>query len=563
MLNVLASLQTIIQPKLVQTDSLTGQPGDEVAQPGLFESIMNELTEAMTAEEPQVPAVPETREPVIAFAGSSFVVPPVIEPAIEPAEEVPETETAEPEPEALPEAVSADEEAVTWPEDDTEQAEAPSSAITKAVHEFAQRVKDFLAGEVEDIDADEIAERIIDGTNLDEAVSELPEGLRQDIARIAENILRRLEHEDTPEEQPVIRAVRITRKSTEEVQPAASGNDSDEEEESETAEDEPEISLEGTDWAGLAEVLNAQMRDLQSRPASDTQTGITDTDQPMRPTLQIPIQPRETPADRTDAVSPAEDSDAPEQPETAQTFRDAAVARTAEHETTSGQDQQGQSQPQNQDSGEQGSTSRSTSTRSRTDTRRVETARSQTPERTSSTATHRTDSHSDFAAYFEGVMTSRRSDAPASPMPFNLRGTADFSQAATLRNGLTNIVRFVRADGVQKASVIVDPPALGRISVELTSGTSGVEASIKVSSEQIRQLVQDQLSELRMNLSQQGVQVAAFTVDVQQDSSGNQQNPQYQSQERGYSAYAGGLDDDDEAEEFRIDLEEGLLYWVA
>ena len=148
-------------------------------------------------------------------------------------------------------------------------------------------------------------------------------------------------------------------------------------------------------------------------------------------------------------------------------------------------------------------------------------------------------------------------------MPFNLRGTADFSQAATLRNGLTNIVRFVRADGVQKASVIVDPPALGRISVELTSGTSGVEASIKVSSEQIRQLVQDQLSELRMNLSQQGVQVAAFTVDVQQDNSGNQQNPQYQSQERGYSAYAGGLDDDDEAEEFRIDLEEGLLYWVA
>ena len=57
----------------------------------------------------------------------------------------------------------------------------------------------------------------------------------------------------------------------------------------------------------------------------------------------------------------------------------------------------------------------------------------------------------------------------------------------------------------------------GRISVELTSSSSGVEASIKVASEQIRQLVQDQLTQLRMNLSEQGVQVAEFTVDVQQD----------------------------------------------
>ena len=111
---------------------------------------------------------------------------------------------------------------------------------------------------------------------------------------------------------------------------------------------------------------------------------------------------------------------------------------------------------------------------------------------------------------------------------------------------------------------MVDPPALGRISVELTSGTSGVEASIKVASEQIRQLVQDQLTELRMNLSQQGVQVAEFTVDVftgQQDSSGQQQNNPRQ-QERGVFDFIGN-DDDDDTEEFRVDLEEGLLWWVA
>ena len=113
---------------------------------------------------------------------------------------------------------------------------------------------------------------------------------------------------------------------------------------------------------------------------------------------------------------------------------------------------------------------------------------------------------------------------------------------------------------MHKARVVVDPPALGRISVELTSGTSGVEASIKVSSEQIRQLVQDQLSELRMNLSQQGVQVAEFTVDVQQDNSGSQ-NQQGQQNNPYMNFFAD--DEDSETEEFRIDLEDGLLYWVA
>ena len=129
-----------------------------------------------------------------------------------------------------------------------------------------------------------------------------------------------------------------------------------------------------------------------------------------------------------------------------------------------------------------------------------------------------------------------------------------------MRDGIVNVVRFIRADGVQKANIVVDPPAIGRISVELTSGTAGVEASIKVASEQIRQLVQEQISQLRMNLSEQGVQVAEFTVDVQQDNSGRH-NPNDQHQERGRVNFIGT--EDDEPEEFRIDLEEGLLWWVA
>ncbi|MBQ9419593.1 MAG: flagellar hook-length control protein FliK, partial [Synergistaceae bacterium] len=208
------------------------------------------------------------------------------------------------------------------------------------------------------------------------------------------------------------------------------------------------------------------------------------------------------------------------------------------------------------------STSRN-QTRSRNDTRRTanETQRTQNERSYSGTDTRRTESRNDFQSFFEGVLDNRRV-SQTSPQPLNLRGNVNFNQSETLRDGLVNVVRFIRADGVQRANIIVDPPALGRISVELASGTSGVEASIKVANEQIRQLVQDQLSQLRMNLAEQGVQVAEFTVDVQQDSQREGRNSQDENSGNGRGRVIGGVEEE-EAEEFRVDLEDGLLYWVA
>ena len=201
--------------------------------------------------------------------------------------------------------------------------------------------------------------------------------------------------------------------------------------------------------------------------------------------------------------------------------------------------------------------------RSRNENNRRVSNDTQENERFSNTA-HRTEARNDFQSFFDGVLNSRRTSGTSetSSQPLDLRGAFNLNQSETLRNGLVNVVRFIRADGVQKASVVIDPPALGRISVELTSSSSGVEASIKVASEQIRQLVQDQLTQLRMNLSEQGVQVAEFTVDVQQD---NQQGggSQNENQQDRRENFIGGIEEDDDTEEFRVDLEEGLLYWVA
>jgi flagellar hook-length control protein FliK len=229
------------------------------------------------------------------------------------------------------------------------------------------------------------------------------------------------------------------------------------------------------------------------------------------------------------------------------------------------QNPQEQSQSNNPSGHEENSPEHEQTRRTRNDSRRTSSSgtSSRTQNELTETNSRRTESHNTFQSFFEGVLSSRRnSSRTSSATPLNLQ-TASYrlNESQTLRDGMTNIIRFIRADGVQKANVVIDPPALGRISVELSSTSSGVEASIKVASEQIRQLVQDQLSELRMNLSQQGVQVAEFTVDVQQDNSGNSnhQSGHYGNEQRAFAI----SEADDETEEFRIDLEEGLLYWVA
>ncbi|MBQ3458817.1 MAG: flagellar hook-length control protein FliK, partial [Synergistaceae bacterium] len=186
------------------------------------------------------------------------------------------------------------------------------------------------------------------------------------------------------------------------------------------------------------------------------------------------------------------------------------------------------------------------------------------------TETRKTDVHNDFQSFFDGITRTRRtstaSTARVNTQPLSLRTSTytEQPQGSTLRNGIVNVVRFIRSDGVRKANIIVDPPAIGRISVELTSSSSGVEASIKVASEQIRQILQDQVTQLRDNLLQQGVQVSEFTVDVQQDNSRQGQNSGGGNQQSQYDFTAGYTEDDDtDTEDFRIDLEEGLLYWVA
>jgi len=197
---------------------------------------------------------------------------------------------------------------------------------------------------------------------------------------------------------------------------------------------------------------------------------------------------------------------------------------------------------------------------SRRRSRGAEAARNHSSEELPRSA-ERTESRPDFQSFFDGILANRRpAQPPAAPLELH-RGA---QPGEVLREGVENVVRFARANGGHRASLIVDPPALGRLTVELATGTSGLEASIKVSSEQVRQLVQDQIVQLRMSLAQQGVQLAQFSVDVQQDDGRRQQGfSRGQGGRRRAHGEASGEDDEAANTVFRVDLNQGLLHWVA
>ncbi|GHV40695.1 hypothetical protein FACS1894187_21840 [Synergistales bacterium] len=169
------------------------------------------------------------------------------------------------------------------------------------------------------------------------------------------------------------------------------------------------------------------------------------------------------------------------------------------------------------------------------------------------------DTRLDRSVNFEQFLNSvarRESDVA----PLELSHGRSLSRNEALREGLDNVVRFARVNGEQKASMIIDPPALGRIIVELNATSAGLEASIKVSSEQVRQLIQEEMSQLRYSLAQQGVELTNFSVDVQQDSG---QRNRDDGQQGGRQRILAADDEQDEDANFRVDLNQGLLYWVA
>ena len=159
------------------------------------------------------------------------------------------------------------------------------------------------------------------------------------------------------------------------------------------------------------------------------------------------------------------------------------------------------------------------------------------------------------------LLNSDSSKNIATPQQMNLiyKGRLAFSES------IDNIVRFVRSGENTKAVLIVDPPDLGRVNIEIVSTDNGIEAVLKVSNEQIKMLVQDQAVQLKQSLAEIGVNLSEFSVDIQQDDN-RSRNQSFNNQGKKKRARLGDLEEESKPERietFRVDLRKGLLHWIG
>ncbi len=141
--------------------------------------------------------------------------------------------------------------------------------------------------------------------------------------------------------------------------------------------------------------------------------------------------------------------------------------------------------------------------------------------------------------------------APAEELPRRLLS------ALPLNEGLAGAVQTTLSLARNRARVVVEPPALGRVEIYLRQGPQGIETTFRVDNEGLRQLVQTHLDQLRTALQQTGIVLQELSVDIRD---GGEGSPWAEAEKRLRALLP---EDDDEPLEFSIDLEQGLLSWMA
>jgi flagellar hook-length control protein FliK len=155
-----------------------------------------------------------------------------------------------------------------------------------------------------------------------------------------------------------------------------------------------------------------------------------------------------------------------------------------------------------------------------------------------------------------------RTEAPPvvqAPVVYTLMSADKFGE------GLRSVLTVITREGGAEARIVVEPPALGRVDISLRSSANGVEANFRVDNEELRQMVQKQLDSLKESLTAQGIHVSGMTVDIKNNEGERDRGNAGASKKGRRQVHPGVTDEDieDGARVLRLDLEKGLLHWVA
>ncbi|MBO8154794.1 flagellar hook-length control protein FliK, partial [Thermovirga sp.] len=150
--------------------------------------------------------------------------------------------------------------------------------------------------------------------------------------------------------------------------------------------------------------------------------------------------------------------------------------------------------------------------------------------------------------------------------PFRV-GQFDTQKAAMfLAESVDRAVRIWRDSRGQKKGIIqVEPPELGKVRISVRSEQNIVHVHVTVDGAELGKLMQQAADTLKDSFSKKGITMGEFSVDVGGD--GREQS----NQQEGAGSLSGGkgyvgLEDFVEEDEVllgRLDLYNGILYWIA
>lgn len=152
--------------------------------------------------------------------------------------------------------------------------------------------------------------------------------------------------------------------------------------------------------------------------------------------------------------------------------------------------------------------------------------------------------------------------------PRNATGqVADVDRAAVLSQGMARVIEVIKERDGHKGRMMLEPPELGSVKIELQSSRDQVQLHLVVENAQAREMIDQSLDMLRQSLARQGLTLAETTVDIGGGGSSDQAAWETTGQAQGTGGELGmGADDESQVPEevvARLDIEKGLLNWIA
>ncbi len=140
------------------------------------------------------------------------------------------------------------------------------------------------------------------------------------------------------------------------------------------------------------------------------------------------------------------------------------------------------------------------------------------------------------------------------------------SYDARLEGALNAIITLMSREGKEAARIAVHPPELGHIDVDIDIAQSGgLRANFNVEGQSVANLLMGQLDSLRQSLNANGFQVLGLNVYVKDegDELGGQRNKTNHNEKKIRAGESIASNDDIGEMAFILDIERGLLQWIA